>query len=117
MINLDHNATAPLRPEALQAMLPWLSEPTGNPASAHAIGRRARRALEDAREQVAGLLGAFPDEVVFTSGATEVNNLALFGLSGNPPGVILASPIEHPCVIEPLQQLANRGLTVEWLPV
>ncbi len=117
MLNLDHNATTPLRPGALEAMLPWLSGSAGNPASAHGLGRRARRALEDAREQVAGLLGAFADEVNFTSGATEANNLALFGLAGDPPGTILASPIEHPCVIEPLQQLAGRGFIVEWLPV
>src|SRR5438552_706676 len=109
MINLDYNATAPLRPEALEAMRPWLGGPAGNPASAHGLGRRTRRALEDAREQVAALLGAFPDEVLFTSGATEANNLALFGLAGDPPGQILASPIEHPCVIEPLKQLASRG--------
>ncbi|MFL5339275.1 MAG: cysteine desulfurase family protein, partial [Gemmataceae bacterium] len=117
MLNLDHNATAPLRTDAFEAMRPWLTGPAGNPASAHAAGRRARRALEDAREEIAALLGAFPDEVIFTSGATEANNLALFGLAGEPPGRILASPIEHPCVIEPLQQLAGRGFTVEWLPV
>src|SRR3954470_11094335 len=117
MINLDHNATAPLRPAALDAMRPWLAGPAGNPASAHAAGRHARRALEDAREQVAALLGAFPDEVVFTSGATEANNLAIFGLSGDPRGRILASPVEHPCVIEPLKRLESRGFTVEWLPV
>ena len=117
MINLDQNATMPLRPEALRAMLPWLSGPVGNPASAHGAGRQARRALEDARDMVAGLLDAFPEEVVFTSGATEANNLALFGLAGDPPGIILASPIEHPCVVEPLKQLAGHGFTVMWLPV
>src|SRR4051794_35397339 len=105
MLNLDHNATAPVRPEVWEAMRPWLTERTGNPASAHAAGRRARQALEDARERVAGLLGAFPDEVIFTSGATEANNLATFGLCGDPPGRILASPVEHPCVIEPLKRL------------
>jgi cysteine desulfurase len=117
MIYLDYNASAPLRPEAFEAMRPWLSDHAGNPASAHAAGRQARRALEDAREQVAGLLGAFPDEVVFTSGATEANNLAIFGLCGDPPGHLLSSPIEHPCVIEPLKQLATRGFEVDWLPV
>src|SRR5262245_53591385 len=117
MINFDHNATAPLRPAALDAMQPWLAGPAGNPASAHAAGRHARRALEDARERVAALLGAFPDEVIFTSGATEANNLAIFGLCGDPPGHILASSIEHPCVVEPLKQLAGRRFTVEWLPV
>lgn len=116
-IYLDANATSPPRPEAFEAMRPWLTERAGNPASAHAAGRQARRALEDAREQVAALLGAFPDEVIFTSGATEANNLAIFGLCGDPPGHLLASRIEHPCVIEPLQHLARRGFEVEWLPV
>src|SRR5438128_10785048 len=101
-IYLDHNATTPLLPAVWEAMRPYLTEVYGNPASAHHIGRRARQALEDARERVAALLGADADEVVFTSGATEANNLALFGLAGNPPGHIIASPIEHPCVIEPL---------------
>ena len=117
MIYLDHNATAPVLPEVRQAMLPLLTESFGNPSSAHSVGRKARQALEDAREQVAALLGAFPDEVIFTSGATEANNLALFGLAGEEPAHILASPIEHPCVIEPLKQLAAKGFEVEWLPV
>src|SRR5436190_13105981 len=98
-------------------MRPHVVGPPGNPASAHAAGRRARQALEDARERVAALLGASPDEVVFTSGATEANNLAIFGLAGSPPAHILASPIEHPCVTEPLNQLAARGFEVEYLPV
>src|SRR5262249_54912888 len=116
MIYLDYNATTPMRPEVLEAMEPWLLA-TGNPASAHAAGRKVRQALEDAREKTAALLGAFPDEVIFTSGATEANNLAIFGLCGDPPGHILASPVEHPCVIDPLKQLAARGFTIEWLPV
>jgi cysteine desulfurase len=116
-IYLDHHATTPVLPEAVAAMLPFLSGTFGNPASAHAFGRQARRALEDARERVAALLGASPDEVVFTSGATEANNLALFGLADDTPGHVLAARIEHPCVIEPLQQLEARGFEVEWLPV
>ncbi len=117
MIYLDHNASSPLRSEAWQAMQPWLTGPAVNPASAHAAGRRARRALEDAREQIAACLDASADEVIFTSGATEANNLALFGLVGEAPGWIIASPIEHPCVAEPLAQLANRGFIVEQVPV
>lgn len=89
----------------------------GNPASAHALGREARRALEDARERIAAWLGAEPESVIFTSGATEANNLALFGLAGDPPGRILSSAIEHPCVVEPIRQLGERGFTVEELPV
>jgi cysteine desulfurase len=91
------------------------TEAFGNPASSHHAGRAARRALEDARERMASLLGAFPDEVTFTSGATEANNIAVFGLGADR---IVASQLEHPCVIEPLRQLETRGMTtVEWWPV
>src|SRR4051812_4366477 len=117
MLYLDHAATTPTLPEAWEAMRPFMAEHFGNPASAHAAGRKARQALEDARERVARCLGASPDEVIFTSGATEANNLALFGLARSPPGHVLASPIEHPCVTEPLKQLAARGSDVEYLPV
>src|SRR5438132_9372306 len=116
-IYLDNNATTPLLPAVWEAMRPFLTETFGNPASAHRFGRKARQALEDARERVAGLLDAAADEVVFTSGATEANHLALFGLAGDPPGYLLASPIEHPCVVEPLQQLARRGFHIDHLPV
>src|SRR5262245_56797012 len=92
-IYLDSNATTPLLPAVLEAMRPLLSEVHGNPASSHRAGRRVRQALEDAREQVASLLGAYADEVVFTSGATEANNLAVFGQAGPPPGHLLASPL------------------------
>ncbi len=117
-IYLDHNATTPVRPEAWEAMRVVSAEAFGNPSSAHAAGRKARQHLEAARENVAELLGATPDEVVFTSGATEANNLAIFGLAPlSPTGHILASPLEHPCVIEPLKQLAAAGVGVDWLPV
>src|SRR3989441_9047090 len=124
MIYLDNNATTPVLPEVLQAMLPFLGGADsmsfgnfGNPASAHGAGRRARQALEDARERTAALLGAHPDEVIFTSGATEANNLAVFGLAGPPPGHLLASPIEHPCVSEPVRRLAEDGFAISFLPV
>jgi cysteine desulfurase len=107
-IDLDHNATTPTRPEVWDAVR---AAPDGNAASAHAAGRAARRALDAARERVAAALGCEPDEVTFTGGATEANNLAVFGLAG--PGRVLASPLEHPCVAEPLKKLG----TVEWLPV
>jgi len=116
IIDLDANATTPLLPAARDAMLALSGEPLGNPASAHALGRRARKALEDARERIAARLGAQPDEVIFTSGATEANNLALFGLAAT-AGRILASPLEHPCVIEPLRQLEKCGAHLSWLPV
>jgi cysteine desulfurase len=116
-IYLDHNATTPLLPAVWEAMRPVLTDAFGNPASAHRFGRRARQALEDARERVAALLDAAPDEVVFTSGATESNNLALFGLCGDPPGHLLASPVEHPSVAGPLVELARTGFALDLLSV
>jgi cysteine desulfurase len=116
-IYLDNNATTPLLPAVSDAMRPYLTEVYGNPASAHSAGRRARRALEDARESVAFHLGAHADEVLFTSGATEANNLALFGLAGDPPAHLIANPVEHPSVAEPLRQLAEGGFTLDFLPV
>ncbi|MDY3554327.1 cysteine desulfurase family protein [Gemmata sp. JC717] len=112
-VYLDHNATTPLRPEVWERMRPLMLETFGNPSSAHAFGRKARQALEDAREQASALLGAHPDELTFTSGATEANNLAIFGLR---PARAVASPIEHPCVVEPLRRLEAGGAAVEWLP-
>jgi cysteine desulfurase len=117
MIYLDHNATAPLRPEALEAMRPWLEGAAGNASSAHAAGRNARRALEDAREMIAHHLGAHADEIVFTSGATEANNLAILGLAGETPGHFISSRIEHPCVVAPLEQVVACGFAGTWLPV
>jgi cysteine desulfurase len=116
-IYLDNNSTTPLLPAVQEAMLHCASEAFGNPASAHHAGRRARQALEDAREQIAALLSAHPDEILFTSGATEANNLALIGLASDLPGHLLSSPIEHPSVTEPIQHLARNGFTMSWLPV
>ena len=83
-IYLDFNATTPLLPEAWEAMRPLLTENFGNPSSAHHAGRKARQAIEDARERFAFLLGAHSDEMTFTSGATEANNLAILGLLNRP---------------------------------
>lgn len=116
-LDLDANATTPLLPAAWDAMQPALRNAYGNPASAHGLGRRARQLLEDARESCAAALGASPEELVFTSGATEANNLAIFGLAGTAGAHILASAVEHPCTIEPLRQLESRGAAIEWLPV
>jgi cysteine desulfurase len=118
MIYLDNNATTPLLPAVAEAMRAVQMEAFGNPASAHRAGRQARRVLEQARETIAAILGADPDEVIFTSGATEANNLAIFGLThGQPSGHILSSPIEHPSVVEPLARLAAAGWEIEQLPV
>ena len=117
VINLDHNAATPVLPEVWEAMRPYMLTQAGNPASSHGLGRAARIALEDARALLAQLLDAQPDEVLFTSGATEANNLAVLGLVGDPPGTIVSSTVEHPCVVEPIQHLARRGFAVASLPV
>jgi cysteine desulfurase len=118
-IFLDHNAGAPLRPEARAAMLAVLDGPPANPSSAHREGARARGILAEAREAVATLLGAAPAEVVFTSGATEANNLALRGVltaSGARRGVVVTA-IEHASVLEPARRLADEGAAVTVVPV
>ncbi len=116
-IYLDNNASTPMHPAVVEAMRPFFTDHPGNPASSHRAGRHARQALEDAREQLAQLLDAAPDEILFTSGATEANNLAIFGLCGTSPGHLVSSPLEHPCVAEPLAQLAKRGFTSLDFPV
>jgi cysteine desulfurase len=115
-IYLDHNATTPVLPEAADAVRRAEAEAWGNPSSAHAAGRAARRVLENARERVAAALGAHPDEVTFTGGATEANNLAVFGLAAGEPGRVVASHLEHPCVVEPVRRSEARGWAVEWWP-
>jgi cysteine desulfurase len=118
IIDLDSNATTPLLPAAWEAMQPYLFDRSGNPASTHSLGRQARKALEDARERIADLLGAQPEEVIFTSGATEANNLAVFGLiDPRHPGRILTSLLEHPSVLEPIRQLTGHGFTFEHMSV
>jgi cysteine desulfurase len=102
---LDHAATTPMRPEALEAMLPYLDGRFGNPSGSHAESRRARLALDDAREQVADLLGADLGEVVFTSGGTEADNLAIFGAWS--PGTLVCSAIEHHAVLDTCRALAK----------
>lgn len=115
-IDLDAHATTPLHPAAWEALARVYYEANGNPASNHAQGRQARRALDRARESVAQILGVTPTQVTFTSGATEANNLALFGQA--PVGTTLvASRLEHPCVVGPLETLATRGYSLQWLPV
>lgn len=120
MIYLDNNATTALDPEVLEAMRPHFLR-AGNAESRHAAGRAARRALEAARESVARVLGADPPEVVFTSGGTEANNLAVFGLAGGEggrgPGHAVSTRVEHPAVDEPLARLEAEGFAVDRPPV
>lgn len=113
-IYLDNNATTMLDPRVLNAMLPTLSE-VGNPASAHQAGQRARNSVEEARRQVAGLLGSSPRELVFTSGATEANNLALKGVARQAPGPrkrIVSATTEHPSILQTLEVLAGEGFEI-----
>jgi len=119
-IYLDHNATTPVAPEVFAAMAPWLQEHFGNPSSSHAHGRRAARAVAYAREQVAGLIGAQPQEIVFTGCATEANNLALLGVargSGPSKRHLVISSIEHPAVAAPAAALRDQGWEVTVVPV
>jgi cysteine desulfurase len=98
----DHNATTPLDPAVLAAMLPWLESRFGNASSRHEYGRAARRAIDEARQQVAAAVNAHPTEVVFTSGGSEANNLFLKGSAACcRPGVIAVGATEHPCVLKP----------------
>lgn len=114
----DYNATTPLEPEVLEAMLPWLSQQFGNASSRHEYGRAARRAIDEARIKVAAAVGAHATEVVFTSGGSEANNLFLKGVAAaTKPGVLAISEVEHPCVIKPAEQLARRGWQLERLAV
>jgi cysteine desulfurase len=117
-IYLDYNATTPLDPEVLEAMRPFFLT-AGNAESRHSFGRSARRAWESAKETVARILGAEPTELIFTSGGTEANNLAVFGLAGaeSSPGHVVASPIEHPAISEPISRLEAAGFAVDRVPV
>ena len=110
-IYLDHNATTPLRPEVRAVLLEVLDGPCGNPSSAHASGRAARELVDEARERVASALGVAEGDVVFTSGATESNNLALRGAlaAAGPGSALTTTQIEHPSVLEPARQLERAG--------
>jgi cysteine desulfurase len=118
-IYLDYNATTPLLAEVVEAMLPYLREHAGNPSSSHVFGQRARAAVETARGQVAALLGCEPDEVIFTSGGTEANNLAIRGVAEalGRPGILVTTTIEHPAVAAPCAWLKRQGWRVIRLEV
>jgi cysteine desulfurase len=135
-IYLDYNATTPLDPAVVEAMLPYLRQQFGNPSSSHTLGKQAHEAVEQARAQVAGLLGARPDEIVFTSGGTEASNHALkgsvfarlgggglwglvgrwFGRKTQAPHLVI-SAIEHPATAQPAEFLRQLGCRVTVVPV
>ena len=130
-VYLDYNATTPVEPQVLDAMLPYFSADFGNAASIHSFGQKARAAVETAREQVAALIGARPQEIVFTSGGTESDNHAIFGIafssltsftslasstSASRPHII-TSAIEHEAVLNACQALEKEGVHVTYLPI
>lgn len=116
---LDHAASSPLRPEAWEAMAPFRAESFGNPSGVHEVSRRAKNALEDARDLVAGLLGADPLEIVFTGGGTEADNLAIKGaaLAGGRRGHVITSPTEHDAVLESAAFVERMGCKVSYARV
>jgi cysteine desulfurase len=119
-IYFDYNATTPVAPEVLAAMLPYFSEEYGNASSIHTFGQDARGAVEQARISVAALLGARPAEISFSSGGTESNNHAIFGAVAAAPGGakhVITSAIEHSAVLDPCKVLEKRGVAVTVLPV
>jgi cysteine desulfurase len=119
-VYLDHAATTPLRPEVLSAMLPYLTDHFGNPSSIHAEGRIARQGLDEARETVGRILGAKPREVVFTSGGSEADNLALKGAAWAASARgrhIVTSSVEHKAVMNTCSVLERSGFTVTYVPV
>jgi cysteine desulfurase len=118
VIYLDYNATTPIAPQVREAMMPFLSAEYGNPSSSHPLGRSAHAAVDAARSQIARLLGAETDEIVFTSGGTEANNWAIKGaafarqFTGGPRGHVVISSVEHPAVVEPARFLERLGYEV-----
>jgi cysteine desulfurase len=117
-VYLDHNASTPVHPEVLAAMLPYFAEQYGNPSSIHGFGREARDAVDAAREEIARFLGVAPEEIVFTSGGTESDNLAIKGVAhARSTGHIVTSRVEHHAVLRTCQALERAGFGVTYLPV
>ena len=119
-IYLDYNATTPVEAEVVEAMLPWFTDKFGNPSSSHNYGRIAKQAVEQGRSQVAALIGCASEEIVFTSGGTESNNLAIFGTveaARQDRRGIVTSVVEHPATARPCDRLEGEGYPVARLPV
>jgi cysteine desulfurase len=120
LIYLDHAATTPVRPEVLEAMLPYFGEVYGNASSVHSAGTVPRAALEQARDGIAGVLGCRPGEIVFTAGGTEADNLAILGVARSLRGRgnhVISSAIEHHAVLHACERLEREGFRVTYLPV
>ena len=120
VIYLDHAATTPMRPEVLDAMMPYFAADFGNPSSIYTIGQEARKAVDDARERIARIMGARMSEIVFTSGGTESDNAALKGVAFALKSIgnhIITTAIEHHAVLHTCYQLEQFGFDVTYLPV
>ena len=116
----DHNATTPVDPQVVEAMLSCWRENWGNPSSIHSFGQDARRLVENAREQTAALLGCAPKDLVFTSGGTEADNIAILGSLRNdkrPRKHVITTAIEHPAVLDTCHALEREGVELTVLPV
>ena len=119
-IYLDHAATTPTHPDVVEAMLPYFSDAYGNPSSIHSLGQEAKAAVEEARDKVADLIGSQPEEIIFTSGGTEADNLAVKGsvyANRNRGNHIITTSIEHHAVLETCEFLEEQGFEVTYLPV
>lgn len=119
-VYLDHSATTPVRPEVLAAMLPFLKDTYGNPSSIHSFGQEGKKALEESREKIAAAIGASPDEIIFTSGGTEADNLAIIGVArayAKKGRHIIVSSIEHHAALDSAKYLEKHGFEVTYLPV
>ncbi len=117
-VYFDHNATTAIDKKVLSVMMPFLETQQGNPTSQQSVGRHARTAIEEAREQVALAIHAHPTEVIFTSGGTEANNMIVHGAAiKNPQSTLVRSNIEHPCVARPMEALTHQGWHQELLKV
>jgi len=119
---MDHSATTPVAPEVLEAMLPYFSEKFGNASSLHSFGLEAKEAMEESRAKVAVLIGAQPEEIIFTGGGTESDNLALKGIVYRPRekgkgNHIITSVVEHPAILETCRKMQTKGFDVTYLPV
>lgn len=119
-IYMDHSATTPVDPQVIQAMISTLTDSFGNPSSIHSFGQEAHKLIQKARKQVAGLIGADSEEIVFTSGGTEADNMAIIGTAKDRMGRgrhIITSQIEHHAVLDTCRQLEKEGFEVTYLPV
>ncbi len=119
-IYLDHAATSPMHPDVVKSMLPFMTEAFGNPSSIHFFGRKSRHAVDEGRQTIAGSINAKPNEIIFTSGGTEADNLAIIGTAMKMQGKgkhIITSAIEHHAVLHTCENLEKQGFTVTYLPV